>query len=242
PCSPGMKRMLCFLIICMVVSCKKDNAPDSVTFHSEILVDTVYNYYRHPSDPLPVISVRFHIQLSPNYTQAVTARWISPDSLQGLGSFMLEVGDSLLLKVKILDQAGSELEILSRTLYPSILNDSIIPSSDYRTGFMGKYTCLELYTWVSDSSGFIIWHTDTSGVDKTLTLVKSMQYPNGFDMQGPFGSLPDFLLENDGSFQHLQLPDHGHFFTGDSMYCWIKSGVMNNFSYYGKKATPRRSK
>jgi hypothetical protein len=99
--------------------------------------------------------------------------------------------------------------------------------ADFRDSFIGSYTCMATYFYFDPINDTILnWSTDTSSYN---TMVTIEQYQD---------SSLNVIIGNYNKFTCLECngpPDYAKFFNNDSIHVFRKSGVTNNYDYYGKK-------
>jgi PKD repeat protein len=110
---------------------------------------------------------------------------------------------------------------------------TIQPLTDFRDGFAGIYTCLQLYSHPLYPSG---WAVDTLSYNAQIEIQKLADS----SIKVLLGSTLLFEGFYDGPNKFTCTicsgpEDYARFFAADSLYVYDRSGVTTSYYYYGKK-------
>jgi PKD repeat protein len=112
-------------------------------------------------------------------------------------------------------------------------NVTIQPLTDFRDGFVGIYTCLQLYSHPLYPSG---WAVDTLSYNTQIGIQKladsSIKILLGSTLlfEGFYDGPNKFTCTTCSGPE-----DYARFFAADSLYVYDRSGVTVSYLYYGKK-------
>jgi len=108
---------------------------------------------------------------------------------------------------------------------------------DFRDGFTGNYYCLVTRSYFCPSGDTMNWCTDTLA-DKKQVLVEKVQERFLLIRVSESYSFEAEYQEWSNTFECIDCPgppDYIRFFPNDSIYVYVRVGVLNSYNYYGIK-------
>jgi hypothetical protein len=110
---------------------------------------------------------------------------------------------------------------------------------DFRDDYIGIYNCLGTYYYFSPINDTVMnWSVDTIALNQTIEVEKDADSSLNIII-GNYS----FLATYDDYWNHFTClecngpPNYAEFYSDDSIYIFIKSGVTNSFNYKGRKMT-----
>lgn len=108
---------------------------------------------------------------------------------------------------------------------------------DFRDGFIGTYNCLVTRLYFCPVGDTMNWCTDTFADKRQVTVEKGLEKLLLIRVSESH-SFEAAYQEWNNSFECIDCPgppDYIRFFPNDSIYIYVRAGVLNSYNYYGTK-------